>query len=186
MRRRGRTADHDRVAAGARERRRLVAAIVATTLAFAGALTAVALASVGLTVSSVANSTLNERVTVDARGRTLYALSPETARHLLCKSSLCLKIWPPLTVRSSRTKLTAGSGVHGHLALLRRSNGALQVTLGGRPLYRYSGDSGRDEANGEGVHTFGGVWHVVLPAPGAAPQPPATPKPPAQQPPYSY
>jgi predicted lipoprotein with Yx(FWY)xxD motif len=124
---------------------------------------AVALASSSAvpTVGSATNAKFTEKIVVDAHGRTLYALSPETTHHLLCKSSECLKFWPPLSARSRKTKLVAGSGVHGHLGILRRSNGMLQVTLGGLPLYRFSGDSVKGAANGENVHSFGGTWHVI-------------------------
>ena len=125
----------------------LVVIVMAVMLVFAGSLAAMAFAAgSAATVSSTSNSTLGEQIVVDAQGRTLYALSPETAHHLLCKSSECLKFWPPLTVHSRKTKLLAGPGVHGHLAILRRSNGVLQVTLGGLPLYRYSGDHAKGEA----------------------------------------
>lgn len=114
-----------------------------------------------LTLSSAANSTLRHPVVVNSQGRTLYRLSPETSRHLLCKSKECLTNWPPLTVKSAKTKLKAGSGVKGKLGIFRRANGAFQVTLNGLPLYRYSGDSAKDEANGEGIESFGGIWHAV-------------------------
>jgi predicted lipoprotein with Yx(FWY)xxD motif len=180
---------------GSPRRRRganLAMGIAAVALALAAPLTAMALATGGaITVSSASNSGLGEQITVDAHGRTLYALSPETMHHLLCKSSECLKFWPPLTVRSSKTKLKATPGVHGHLAILRRSNGVLQVTLGGLPLYHYSGDHAAGEANGQSIHSFGGTWHVmsatsnVSPAP-ATPTPPASPTPASPTPGYGY
>ncbi len=122
---------------------------------------ALASSSAAPTVGSATNAKFTEKIVVDAHGRTLYALSPETTHHLLCKSSECLKFWPPLTVRSRKTKLVAVSGVHGHLGILRRSNGMLQVTLGGLPLYHFSGDSAKGAANGENIHSFGGTWHVI-------------------------
>src|SRR5581483_12282304 len=88
-----------------------------------------ALASATAIVRSSANETLHQKVVVDQRGRTVYILSPETTRHLLCRTRTCLQLWPPVTVRSRSTKLQAGPGVEGHLGLLRRSNGVLQVTL---------------------------------------------------------
>jgi predicted lipoprotein with Yx(FWY)xxD motif len=88
-------------------------------------------------------------------------LSPETTSHLLCKSSECLKFWPPVTVPSRSTKLKAGAGVHGKLGILHRSNGVLQVTLRGMPLYRYSGDHAKGEANGNAIKSFGGTWHAM-------------------------
>jgi predicted lipoprotein with Yx(FWY)xxD motif len=145
-------------------------------LVFAGSLVALALAAGGsTTVSSASNTKLGQQLAVDAHGRTLYALSPETAHHLLCKSAECLKFWPPLTVHSSKTKLTAGSGVHGHLALLHRANGTWQVTLGGLPLYHYSGDHATGDANGQHIHSFGGTWHVISATGSASPATPATP-----------
>jgi predicted lipoprotein with Yx(FWY)xxD motif len=134
-------------------------------------------------VDTARNSTLAETVVVDVHGRTLYALHPETIHHLLCKSHACLEVWPPLTVRSANARLVAGHGVEGRLGLLRRSNGKLQVTLRGMPLYRFSGDSGRDEANGEGIKSFGGTWHAVkAKAKSAAP----SPNPPAMAPAPGY
>jgi predicted lipoprotein with Yx(FWY)xxD motif len=161
---------------GHRRVHRLAAGIVAAMLVFAGSLVALALAaSAPATVSSASNAKLGQQLVVEAHGRTLYALSPETAHHLLCKSSECLKFWPPLTVRTSKTKLTAGSGVHGRLALLRRANGIWQVTLGGLPLYRYSGDHAPGEANGQHIHSFGGTWHVISATGSASPVMPTTP-----------
>ena len=154
----------------------LVVAVVAVTLAFAVSLAAMALAAGGaITVGSASNSTLGKQIVVDAQGHTLYALSPETTHHLLCKSSECLKFWPPLTVRSRGTKLKAGPGVHGRLAILRRGNGVLQVTLGGLPLYHYSGDHAKGQANGQSIHSFGGTWHVLSATSTTSPAAPTTP-----------
>ncbi len=171
------------VARSTRQRRPsgLVVGIAAVTLALVASLVAMALAAGGATtIGSASNSALGEQIVVDAQGRTLYALSPETTHHLLCKSSGCLKFWPPLTVRSSKTKLKGGPGVHGRLAILRRSNGVLQVTLGGLPLYHYSGDHAKGEANGQSIHSFGGTWHALSATGGPSPTaPPATPGTPA-------
>jgi predicted lipoprotein with Yx(FWY)xxD motif len=181
------------IARSFRRRRRpsgLVVGVAAVTLAFAASLAAMALAAGGpITVSSASNPTLGRQIMVDAKGRTLYALSPETTHHLLCKSSECLKFWSPLTARSSKTKLKAGPGVHGRLAILRRSNGVLQVTLGGLPLYHYSGDHAKGQANGQSIHSFGGTWHVLSAtsnASPAAPTTPTTPSTPSPTPGYGY
>jgi predicted lipoprotein with Yx(FWY)xxD motif len=144
----------------------LVVACTSAGVALAGSITTV--------VRPAPNKALGQTITVDSRGRTIYVLSPETTRHLLCKSRECLGLWPPVTVRSRSAKLRAGAGIHGRLGLLRRSNGALQVTLSGRPLYRYSGDSARGEANGVGIKSFGGTWHA-LGASGSPSTPPAAP-----------
>jgi predicted lipoprotein with Yx(FWY)xxD motif len=136
-----------------------IAAAVALITALTASITALALASGGSPTVSSASSKLG-RVVVNGQGRTLYALGPETTRHLLCKSKACFEFWPPLTVSSGKAKLTAGGGVHGRLRILHR-DGIFQVTLNGMPLYRYSGDSRKAEVNGEHIHSFGGIWHVI-------------------------
>ncbi len=157
-------------------RRRAWLGLAALVLVALASLAAVALAAgSAVTLNSASNSTLGKSVVVNSQGRTLYRLSPETSKHLLCKSKECLGNWPPLTVRSASTKLKAGSGVKGKLGILRRSNGSLQVTLNGMPLYRYSGDSGKDQDNGEGIESFGGTWHAVIATGGASASKPTTP-----------
>jgi predicted lipoprotein with Yx(FWY)xxD motif len=150
-------------------------------------LATVALAGASTPVKSASNSTLKETVVVNLQGHTLYALSPETTHHLLCTSSECLRFWPPLTVSSSKVKLKAGAGVHGALGILRRSNGRFQVTLRGLPLYRYSEDRAKGEANGQGLKSFGGTWHAVTAAASSTPVTPSTPTaPPPTTPEPSY
>jgi predicted lipoprotein with Yx(FWY)xxD motif len=143
------------------------------TVALVGWFAAIALGVGSATpvVGSAANAKFEERIVIDAQGLTLYALSPETTHRLLCKSGECLSAWPPLTVRSRKTKLTAGAGVHGQLGILRRSNGMLQVTLRGVPLYRFSGDSAKGAVNGENIKSFGGTWHAISAASSANPVP---------------
>lgn len=110
-------------------------------------------------VATAHNGRLHETVLVDPHGFTLYELSPETTHHLLCKAS-CLPFWPALKAPSVKARLVKGAGVKGQLATMRR-NGFVQITLNGRPLYRFSGDSGKGQAHGDGISSFGGTWHVV-------------------------
>jgi predicted lipoprotein with Yx(FWY)xxD motif len=151
------------IAARRPRRRRTILEIALTALALTlGAVfAAIALASSPATVGSASSTTLGERVLVNAKGRTLYVLTPETARHLLCTSSECLKFWPPLTVPSRGTKLVRDAGVHGRLGILQRKNGILQVTLNGLPLYRFAEDKADGEVNGQNFKGFGGIWHVL-------------------------
>jgi predicted lipoprotein with Yx(FWY)xxD motif len=150
-----------------------LAALVAVAVITVAA-TALAAGS-ALTLGSAANATLGKPVVISPQGRTLYALSPETSKHLLCKSAECFKVWPPVTVKSSKVKLKAASGVQGHLGILRRSNGTLQLTLRGEPLYRFSGDSGKGQAHGQGIESFGGKWHAVTASSSEATSAPTTP-----------
>jgi predicted lipoprotein with Yx(FWY)xxD motif len=165
-------------------RRRRLTTALGVTAALAVSLAAFAAASTTtLKLGTTESSALGERVAASPQGRTLYELSPETIHHLLCRSAACLSFWPPLTAPSRSTKLELGGGLHGRLSLLRRSNGKLQVTLNGHPLYRYSADRGRGQANGEGIRSFGGAWHAVaLPRPA----PMSTTAPAPAPPPYTY
>jgi len=135
--------------------------VAAAALVLLAAFSAAALASSALSIASKSNSALGEKVLTNAEGRTLYLLSPETTHHLLCKSSECLKFWPPLTVSSSKAKIKLGAGIHGKLATFKRSNGKWQVTINGHPLYFFSEDMGPGEVNGQNFESFGGTWHVL-------------------------
>jgi predicted lipoprotein with Yx(FWY)xxD motif len=111
------------------------------------------------TITSAKVTKVHRTLVVSAGHRTLYVLSPETAKHLLCKSSSCLALWPPLLIPAHH-KPTASSGVKGKLGTIKRGK-KLQVTLRGLPLYEYVGDAGKGDVNGEGLASFGGVWHAV-------------------------
>jgi predicted lipoprotein with Yx(FWY)xxD motif len=144
-------------------KRRSVPFLIAVIGAFAIAgLTSLALAKSSPALSTAKNAAIGKTIVVDSHGQTVYELNPETTRHLLCtKANGCLKFWPPVTVASAKTKLTAATGINGKLGILHR-DGLFQVTLAGRPLYRFAGDaSKRGNAKGQGLHGFGGVWHVV-------------------------
>jgi predicted lipoprotein with Yx(FWY)xxD motif len=164
-----------------RQRSRFLRVFAVIVVASAALVNLALASSVTPTVSSTKNATLNKTIVVDAHGRSVYALSPETVHHLLCKPRACFEFWPPVTVRSRAVKLQAGRGVQGHLALLRRSDGKLQVTLSGIPLYRFAGDSAKGQANGEGIKSFGGTWHAVSAkgsravTPATGPSSPSTP-----------
>lgn len=136
-----------------------LAAVSTLTIALASSLVAIALGSTRPATVETSSTRLG-RVVVSPQGRTLYALRPETTHHLLCKTKECFRFWPPLTVGSRKAKLRAGAGVHGRLGILRRS-GIFQVTLDGMPLYHYAGDHRKGDVNGQHLHSFGGVWHVI-------------------------
>jgi predicted lipoprotein with Yx(FWY)xxD motif len=123
------------------------------------ALTGLAFASTtSLTLKKAHNAVLKETIVVNAKGRTLYTLHNETSHHLLCKSA-CFPFWPPYKV-SKTAKLTKATGIKGKLGRIHRKS-FYQVTLNGLPLYRYSGDSAKGQANGNGIKAFGGTWHVI-------------------------
>jgi predicted lipoprotein with Yx(FWY)xxD motif len=144
---------------GARRRRVSLAATIASLAAFA-AITGLALAA-SQTLKVANNTTLQEPIVVDSKGVTVYALTRESAKHLLCRSSACLKLWPPYKV-SKNAKLTKTSGVKGKLGKVHRGS-FYQVTLNNMPLYRYSGDRARKgSVAGNGIKfSAKSKWHVI-------------------------
>ncbi len=102
----------------------------------------------------------SENIAVNSRGRAAYTLSGDTKSHPKCtKANGCFTFWNPLTV-AARKKPSKAPGIRGRLATWHRG-GVHQVTLNGHPLYTFVADKSRDIANGNGIVSFGGTWHVV-------------------------
>ncbi|MEE4540433.1 hypothetical protein V2S66_00430 [Streptomyces sp. V4-01] len=98
------------------------------------------------------------KVLVNDKGLTLYLFQADKTSTSTCDGS-CAKAWPPLTVKG---KPTAGGGVQSRLlSTTRRSDGSLQVTYGGHPLYRFAGDKKPGNTNGQGLDDFGAKWYVL-------------------------
>jgi predicted lipoprotein with Yx(FWY)xxD motif len=100
------------------------------------------------------------QVLFDANGQVVYVFEIDRRNRSNCTSSECVKAWPPVLTREEPT---AGDGVDaGLLGTIRRSDGKLQVTYNGRPLYFYE-----HEAPGEikchDVNLHGGLWWVITP-----------------------
>jgi predicted lipoprotein with Yx(FWY)xxD motif len=91
-------------------------------------------------------------VVTNAKGMTLYWFVPDTSTTSKCSGS-CLTYWPLVTGPA-----TAGSGVTGTLGTITRSDGTVQATYDGHPLYTYAGDSAAGQAKGNGLDASGGVW----------------------------
>jgi predicted lipoprotein with Yx(FWY)xxD motif len=110
--------------------------------------------------NSVTGSTTTEAIVINTKGRAVYTLSGDTTKHPKCtKANTCFQFWPPVTVSSAKG-LSKAAGVKGKLGVFKR-NGIMQVTLGGHPLYTFSQDHKKNNATGEAINGFGGIWHVV-------------------------
>jgi predicted lipoprotein with Yx(FWY)xxD motif len=121
----------------------------------------------GAKVTDQSGTTKTEKIAVTPRGFAVYWLSGDSAAHPKCTSSNgCFSFWPPVKERSARG-LSKAPGIAGKLGTWRH-DGFTQLTLSGHPLYNFSGDKHRDAAVGEGIHGFGGVWHVVSEGPAHA------------------
>lgn len=114
----------------------------------------------GVASPSIVKTTSNSSfgtLLVDAKGRTLYTLT-KGGRPVACTGQ-CATFWPPLLLTSGATQATDVAGVTGLGTV--SANGGMQVTKNGAPLHRFSGDAARGDAKGDGIASFGGVWHVV-------------------------
>ena len=102
-------------------------------------------------------------VLTNGKGFTLYWFAPDTSTKSNCNGS-CATYWPPV-----KGPATAGTGVTGKLATITRSDGSVQATYNGHPLYTYVGDKAPGQAAGNGLNINGGLWHEVTVSGAAAP-----------------
>jgi len=95
---------------------------------------------------------------VDGQGRTLYLFEADKSAMSTCNGA-CASIWPPATTSG---KPKAGAGVDAaKLGTTKRSNGTLEVTYNGHPLYRYVPDTKPGQDAGQGLNQFGAKWYVL-------------------------
>jgi len=94
---------------------------------------------------------------VDSKNMTLYLYTKDTPNTSNCYDK-CATAWPPL--------LTTGSPIPGtgvddsKLGTTKRTDGSMQVTYNGWPLYYYVKDSKPGDVTGQNV---GSVWFVITP-----------------------
>jgi predicted lipoprotein with Yx(FWY)xxD motif len=119
-------------------------------------------------------------VVAGAGGMSLYVFANDSAGKSACTGD-CAGTWPPLTVANA-SAVVPGSGVTGTLGTITRADGTLQVTLGGSPVYYYSGDAAAGDTNGQGLFN---KWYLAsaagTPTAGAAPSPAASESPAASK-----
>jgi predicted lipoprotein with Yx(FWY)xxD motif len=137
---------------------KLLCALAGTTVVAAAA---AALALAAGTTSGVrlhiARTKLG-RILVDSRGITLYDFVKDKGKTSVCYGA-CAALWPPLITHG---KPVAGTGVkRSLLGTTKRSDGKLEVTYGGHPLYYFVTDRKPGQTTGQGVNQFGGPWWVL-------------------------
>jgi predicted lipoprotein with Yx(FWY)xxD motif len=93
-------------------------------------------------------------VLTNSKGFTLYSFAPDTSTTSKCNGA-CAQNWPPV-----QGPVTA-SGVTGTFGTITRSDGSVQATFDGHPLYAFVGDTAPGQAKGNGLNAAGGLWHEV-------------------------
>jgi predicted lipoprotein with Yx(FWY)xxD motif len=100
------------------------------------------------------------RILFDGRGFVLYGFTRDYRGRSACAGP-CAKVWPPYIVKS---RPRAGKGVSAaRLGTVRRSDGRLQATYSGHPLYYYVSDRKPGQILCQNVTEYGGIWRVVRP-----------------------
>lgn len=90
------------------------------------------------------------KVMTNQNYRPLYVKNEDTSSQSTCYEE-CAIAWPPLLVDSE-------DEVSGDYGVITRTDGTLQVTYLGKPLYSYTPDTAR-RVTGDG---YRGVWKVVV------------------------
>jgi predicted lipoprotein with Yx(FWY)xxD motif len=98
------------------------------------------------------------KVIFASNNRVLYVFGADHGTTSKCYG-VCASAWPPLLSKGATP--SAGAGLNAKLlGTSRRSDGSIQVTYGGHPLYYYSGDpAGKIMCQAANMH--GGFWYVV-------------------------
>ena len=100
-------------------------------------------------------------VVVDGDGYTLYRFDEDTTRPPVSNcADQCAEQWPPV-LATPGTPLNLEGVPQEVVGTINRTDGSIQLTLGGWPVYRYSGDARPGSVAGQGV---GGAWAAVKPS----------------------
>jgi predicted lipoprotein with Yx(FWY)xxD motif len=100
-------------------------------------------------------------VVVDGTGFTLYRFDKDKPKPSKSNcSGKCATSWPPV-LADSADAVRLESVDRAAVGTVKRADGTLQLTIGGWPVYRYSGDKKAGDTLGEGI---GKTWFAVTPA----------------------
>ncbi len=111
----------------------------------------------------VATTALGQ-ILVDGNGMTVYLFVADTGTSSTCYTS-CAALWPPVLTTGAPQ---AGTGATASLlGTTTRTDGKIEVTYAGHPLYYFVQYNSAGDTTGQGVNSFGALWWVLSPA-GAA------------------
>jgi len=108
----------------------------------------------GAAVLAVATDAAAGEYLTGRDGLALYTFTNDEGSTSTCYEE-CATAWPPLL-----DPATAGEGVGGALGTTERTDGTVQVTYDGTPLYYFQGDTAAGDTNGEGLND---VWFLAKP-----------------------
>lgn len=91
---------------------------------------------------------------------TVYLFEADKGTASAC-SGACASAWPPVATGGAPVALHGA--VAADLGTTRRSDGTMQVTYKGHPLYYFVKDKDSGDAYGEGSKAFGAGWYALSP-----------------------
>lgn len=111
-------------------------------------------------LSAVKSPALNGSHLININQAALYRFDKDTAKPSTstCDGDCAVK-WPPVTIEETGKVYLAGIDPD-QVGAIRRDDGQVQLTVGGWPIYRFSGDTEPGDLKGQGV---GGTWFAVGP-----------------------
>lgn len=113
----------------------------------------------GSTVVIMTHSTSKGTVLTNGQGRTLYWFAIDTPTASKCTGT-CLQYWPKVIgtpTAAAGTSLPMGFGT------IKGTDGQVQATYDGHPLYTYMGDTAAGQVSGNGTKLSGGLWWAMTP-----------------------
>jgi predicted lipoprotein with Yx(FWY)xxD motif len=117
-------------------------------------------AAAGMTIAVATNAKLGQ-ILVDGKGMTVYLWVADTGTTSTCYTT-CATFWPPVLTTGAPQ---AGAGAQASLlGTTTRTDGMVQVTYAGHPLYYFQKDKQAGDATGQGSNGFGAPWWVMSPA----------------------
>lgn len=121
-------------------------------------------AQAGSSVVISTRSTKIGTVLTNAQGHTLYWFASDTPTKSTCDGT-CASYWPPVLGTASAA---AGTSLPKGFGTITRSNGQVQATYDGHPLYTYAADTSAGMTSGNGSKLSGALWWAMTPS-GAKP-----------------
>lgn len=111
-------------------------------------------------LSAVTSPPLNAAHLININQASLYRFDTDTTypSRSNCNDA-CAAKWPPVTIEEGGNVYLAGVDPK-KVGAIRRKDGDVQITIGGRPIYRFAGDTEPGDLKGQGV---GGTWFAVGP-----------------------
>lgn len=111
-----------------------------------------------ITVKS--NATYGKILAGGPKRLTLYMFASDHGKASTCYGA-CATVWPPLITTGAPK--AQGGALAAKLGTIKRTDGTLQVTYAGHPLYYYTPDTTEADATGQGSTSFGAPWWVLSP-----------------------